>query len=324
MIKEKHTELLWKKYSPKTLEDIILIPRVKELLDIKSGSNLVLYGHYGTGKSTVATALTSGKNVFYKNTRLNTGIEVVRDEITPFILRAGFDLVADVSAKKVVYLEEFEKASKDFQESLKALIDDYSHIVRFIFTTNHIGKVDGGVLSRCTSICFDPQNDEEERFLKSGQAKAIKRICLAENIDIADADIKSIVISNFPDMRSMIEILDVFTITNKLKVEGSGVSEMESNLFPKLISPKYNLIDIQNYVFSFFGDTRIHMLLRLLGRPLIEYIAKNKPDVLVTDKLGLIYNTVAEHTFWLNNYNNGDPLILGVSCLSKIHRILNS
>jgi DNA polymerase III delta prime subunit len=129
--------LLWEKYRPQSIDEIILLPRIRaEVSGGTANSNLILYGHFGTGKTTLAKLLVKGKPVMYFNTSLDTGIETLRKDITNHVNTIS-DVFSSEDTFKYVFLDEFEEASPKYQNALKAFIEEYSSMVRFIFVTNH-------------------------------------------------------------------------------------------------------------------------------------------------------------------------------------------
>jgi replication-associated recombination protein RarA len=49
--------LLWEKWRPKKIEDIILLPRIRNHFQYGVNSNYIFYGNYGTGKTSLARIL---------------------------------------------------------------------------------------------------------------------------------------------------------------------------------------------------------------------------------------------------------------------------
>jgi DNA polymerase III delta prime subunit len=160
--------LLWERWRPRTFEDIILLPRIRKQFENGVTQHYIFHGHFGTGKTSLARILVgkySKETAFMEvNCSIDTSIDILRDEISNFCkTKPMFETNSDI---KYVFLEEFERVSVNFQDGFKAFIEKYNDNVRFIMTTNHIEKIDGGLKSRVKTINFDCQNVEEERFLK--------------------------------------------------------------------------------------------------------------------------------------------------------------
>ena len=300
-----------------SLDDVVLLDRVRKLID-QSPSNLLLYGPFGMGKSTVSKILIKGHPTFYRNASKERKIDMLREDMTSFTRSMTNDPFGEFSSnQKIIYLEEFEKLTPLVQDALKAFIDEENkHGTRFIFTTNYKSKVDGGIISRCTEVNFAPQNAEESKELKIKIAKYLYNI-------IEDKEfIKEIISSKFPDIRKMVELCH-------LKVNGaySDIEKTQKGLVDTLyfmISSGENIKGIQDWLVRDVSESSIDELLNECGRPLIERLAKSERHLLEGDKLGKIYSIVAEHSYWLSTIRGGDPYVVALSCINKIKEYINN
>jgi len=202
--------LLWEKYRPKNMEDVILLPRIREQFKDGVTQHYIFHGHYGTGKTSLARILIgkySKETAFLElNCSFDTSIDVLRTQIDDF---CKFSSIMDVNSDvKYVFLDEFERVSANFQDAFKAFIEKYNKNVRFIITTNHINKISDGLKSRIKLVDFDVQGLEEEKFLKQEIYKKITNTILPnEGGEIPKEDLISIINKKFPDFRSvMVEV----------------------------------------------------------------------------------------------------------------------
>lgn len=314
--------LLWQKYSPKKIDDLILLPRIKKVIGdgTEINGHLLLFGHFGTGKSTLAKILTKGKPTLYSNTSIETSIDVLRGSIQNHVDTMS-DVFHSTDTFKYVFLDEFEQASSKYQDGLKAFIDDYSDTVRFIFVTNHIHKVQKGIISRCTELDFDPATEDEMKWWKTQCKNKLIEIAKIEEIEVEEIDVKRVVNHNFPDLRKMITVLSNINLTG---ITDYSIVAFDKNLKVKLHSLLKNgtIVDLQQFVMENFGPEKAQEVLNLCGRPLIETLIESEKDIIKTEKLGDIFSLVAEHSMWLNTIKGGDPVIVAVSCLSNIKKIL--
>ena len=80
--------LLWEKWRPKSIEDIVLLPRIRKNFENGINGNYIFYGHYGTGKTSLARILigkyTKDKPFLELNSSLFTSIDVLRTQIEDF------------------------------------------------------------------------------------------------------------------------------------------------------------------------------------------------------------------------------------------------
>ena len=220
--------LLWERWRPKKIEDIILLPRIRKQFESGVGQHYIFHGHYGTGKTSLARILIgkySKETPFLElNCSMDTSIDVLREEIQNFCrFTPMFESSSDV---KYVFLDEFERVSAQFQDAFKAFIEKYNSSVRFIITTNHINKISDGLKSRIKTICFDCADLEEEKYLKTEIYKKIKNEILPkEGGDISKESLIHIINKKFPDFRNILVELQDYLQTGEV---GSGTGNVSS------------------------------------------------------------------------------------------------
>ena len=317
--------LLSEKWRPKTIEDVILLPRIRKIFENGLNQNVILYGHFGTGKTTIARILI-GK--YLKNTphiELNssfyTSIDTLRSKIDDFCSKVymGFDMNVDVSNDtiKYVFLDEFERTSIQYQDALKAYIEEFSKKnVRFILTTNHINKVSPGIRSRLIEVNFDCQSPEEEKYLKTEIYKKISTIIAPqEGFEISKEELIKIINKKFPDFRSIMIDVDNFKQTGSSNESGSTINiKLRNDLYSILFDKSKTYDEIYHFLMNNFGPEKIDEMISLFGRPFIEWsINEKKSDI---EKLFQVNYIITEHTKLLET--NTDPIVLGMTVIGKI------
>jgi DNA polymerase III delta prime subunit len=319
--------LLSERWRPKNLDDIILLPRIKDVFKSGLNQNVILYGHFGTGKTTLARILIGKylKNCPHIeiNSSFYTSIDTLRSKIDDFCSKVymGFDLTEQINVDsiKYVFLDEFERTSIQYQDALKAYIEEYSSKnVRFIFTTNHINKVSQGIRSRLVEVNFDCQNLEEEKYLKTEIAKKIiKEIAPKESIEINKEEVVKIVNKKFPDFRSILVELDNFRLTGKLLETSNTINlKTKNDLYDLIFTNSKTFEDIYHFVNN-LGAEKIDEIFFLLGKPLVEDCIENRKV-----KIERLF----EVTHIVTNYGNMlstclDPTVLSISLIGKIREL---
>jgi DNA polymerase III delta prime subunit len=314
--------LLWEKWRPKTLEDMILLPRIRENFENGLDGNYIFYGHYGTGKTSLARILigkyTKDRPFLEINSSLYTSIDVLRNEIEDFCKFTPMIQADD--GIKYVFLDEFERTSAEFQDGFKAFIEKYSRNgVRFIITTNHISKISDGIKSRIPQIDFDCKNIEEEKYLKKEIFKKIQNEILpSENYTIKKENLIKIVTKKFPDFRSTIEEVKNYIRTDGGVTESSNVSnQVKLKLYDVLYDEELSYEDIYHFLMNNFGAEQIDVMIKFLGKPFIDWSIKNNKNV----------DHLFECNFIISDYsdkleNSTDPIVLGLTIIGKLRNIL--
>jgi DNA polymerase III delta prime subunit len=232
---------LWvEKFRPKNLDEYVFSnDKVRELcfsyVKSKEFPHLLLSGTAGTGKTTLARILINECNlntidVKTINASSKTGIDSVRTGIETFCK------TLPMGDFKVVLLEEADSLSIPAQKALRAIIEDSSNTVRFIFTCNYPEKIIEPLHSRLQNIHITELDFDS--FVEN-----VAKILDSENIEVDDIQlIYDHVNEYFPDMRKTINSIQQSSITGKLTsavAEKIASSEIES--WKKgWVSPKKN------------------------------------------------------------------------------------
>lgn len=216
---------LWTfKYEPKNFDDMILNedikPKLKNVIeDFDSCPGLMLYGTAGVGKGTFANILIkeTGFDHMWLNASDETGIDIVRDKISPF------STSMPLSKFQICVLNESDSltstSKQNAQKMLKQLMEDVHKITRFFFLTNNINEMLPELRSRCWVIGLENPPIKEI-------GKHALNILRKENIEFEGKDVMDIVKKCYPDIRKTIWSLHENVIDGKLT--GSMISATEA------------------------------------------------------------------------------------------------
>ena len=198
------------KYRPKHFKDIVLSEHNKNLLNniIENNHfpNLLFYGPPGTGKTTTIINLIDkyhlkyNKNIKGLKIHLNAsddrGIDIIRNQINQFVnTKSLFG-----NGIKFVILDEVDYMTKNAQQALRCLIQNYSHNIRFCLICNYISKIEKSLQNEFISMCFCNLPKKNIKFF-------LNNIIKNENISISNKELNNIMIKFKSDLRSMINYL---------------------------------------------------------------------------------------------------------------------
>lgn len=314
--------LLWEKWRPKKMEDVILLPRIRKHFENGVTGNYIFYGNYGTGKTSLARILigryTKSTPYLELNSSLFTSIDVLRGEIENFCKFTP--MMESESDIKFIFLDEFERVSAQFQDAFKAFIEKYNKNVRFIITTNHINKITDGIKSRIPQINFDCQNLDEEKYLKQEIAKRINnKILPEEGKEIPREHLIEIIQKKFPDFRSIMVEVQNYLQTGNIGDNSSNVSnKIKLDLYECIYDKSMDYEKIYHFLMNNFGPEKIDVMIKLLGKQFTDWSISEKKDV---EKLFHCNYIISDYSDKLET--NTDPIILGMTIIGKFRDILN-
>ena len=198
------------KYRPTQFDDIVLDPLNKKLLEniIKQNNfpNLLFYGPPGTGKTTTIINLINRyqdeynqKNkglMIHLNASDDRGIDVIRNQINQFVnTKTLFG-----NGMKFVILDEVDYMTKNAQQALKYLIQQYTYNIRFCLICNYISRIDTSLQNEFIRLRFC-QLPKKDTF------NFLHKIIQLEKLNITNKQIKNIQYRFKSDIRSMINYL---------------------------------------------------------------------------------------------------------------------
>ena len=223
--------LLVEKYRPTNLNNYVGNESIKKSISNYIGQNdiqnLIFYGPAGTGKTTLAKLIV--KNIdcdhLYINASDERGIETIRDKVS------GFASTMSFKPLKVVILEEADFLTIQAQASLRNVIETFSRTTRFILTCNFIERIIDPLQSRCQTLKVVPPN-------KLDILKHLVKVVKRENIYTVEEDLRTIVDNNYPDVRKMLNTIQVSTTDNKLNLDTTAL--VSSNYIKEVIKELSN------------------------------------------------------------------------------------
>ncbi len=290
------------KYRPTEFEEIVLDPVNKILLSnvVKNDMfpNLLFYGPPGTGKTTTIINLIDMYQKKFNQKRkglkihLNAsddrGIDIIRNQINQFVnTKTLFG-----SGMKFVILDEVDYMTKNAQQALRYLIQQYSTNIRFCLICNYISRIDAALQNEFVRLRFC-KLPEKDIYL------FLNNIIKNENLKISKKELVSIQKNFKSDIRSMINFIQ----SNHDNI-GLSIKIIENSFW-------------EDFIKNLKSKKTSDIILKVINKKCVEYNIEQK-EFMVKFITYIIHNkSYYSNKDWLNfiefilhnNYANEEYLI---------------
>jgi replication factor C subunit 3/5 len=288
-------------YRPNNFEDVVLDPLnkliMKNIIETSYFPHLLLYGPPGTGKTSSAMILIneyhkkhnqkSSELTITLNASNDRGVDIIRNQISQFVnSKTLFS-----KGMKFVILDEVDYMTKNAQQALHYLIQNYSSSVRFCLICNYISRIDEGLQNEFLRLRFN-------QLPKEDIISFLKNISEKEGLNMEEGSIKLIQNLYGSDMRSMINFMqsNQNVLDSHFNIIDTVVWETLHNKFIK--QEQLTVVD------SYIQDISINYNIdkKNIIKDYLNYIIRNKPHLITCEFLNFIENIMHNQDFKNTNF----------------------
>ena len=278
-------------YRPKILDDIVLDPLNKKIFKniIETGyfPNLLFYGPPGTGKTTTIINLVNSyqeklnqKNkelMIHLNASDERGIDIIRSQINQFVnSKTMFN-----HGMKFVILDEVDYMTKNAQQALRYLLQNFSNSVRFCLICNYISRIDEGLQNEFLRLRFNqlPENDI---------IKFLNNISVCEKLNLNEKSLHLIQKLYKSDIRSMINFMQ-----SNQNIKDEAIYIIEDSVWDNLFNKIYNGDDLSSLkLFTDEISRRYNIDKKNIIKDFLNYIIRNKETLNIPEYFNFVENII--------------------------------
>jgi DNA polymerase III delta prime subunit len=290
MVEPTNNGNVWvEKWRPTNFDGIVLDPLNKQILkNIINTSyfpNLLFYGPPGTGKTTTIINLVNAYQevlnqkhkglMIHLNASDERGIDIIRNQINQFVnSKSLFN-----QGMKFVILDEVDYMTKNAQQALRYLLQNYTHGVRFCLICNYISRIDEGLQNEFLRLRFNqlPETDIIS-FLKT--------ISTSEKLNITDKSLHLIQQLYKSDIRSMINFMQ-----SNQNIKDADFNIIDDTVWEQLydkIKTKASMSELTKFIN--WTSLKFNIDKKNIMKDFLNYIIRNKSGNLSFNFLNFVEN----------------------------------
>jgi replication factor C subunit 3/5 len=297
-------------YRPTNFENIVLDPLnkkiLKNIIDTSYFPNLLFYGPPGTGKTTTIINLINSyqekftsKNkdlIIHLNASDERGIDIIRNQISFFVNSKPLFY----KGMKFVILDEVDYMTKNAQQALRYLLQNFKGDVRFCLICNYISKIDESLQNEFIKLRFN-------QLPKKEIVGFLRNISDSEKLNLSDESLSLIQKLYKSDIRSMINYIQ--SNQDILQIINSNISkDIQFNIIDNLIWDRIiNFIKEKEppekiYIYIHEISIKYNVDKKNIIKYLLNYIIRNKLSIVNNKFLFFVENIM--HSQSNNNQHN--------------------
>ena len=218
------------RFKPKSIDDCILPKHVKEAFtkfrDSRQIPHMTLCGSSGVGKTASIRALATELKfdfMIINGSEEGRLIDTIRTKVKSFASTTSLT----PQSRKVLLIDEADNITFDVQKALLGTIEKLQNNCSYTLTCNYKNRIEPALRSRCPVFDFTIPN-KEKPSIAAGFFNRLSQILDDDLISYDKKTLAEYVKKYFPDFRSMLQNLHLYTGTGELTTACISVNSTSS------------------------------------------------------------------------------------------------
>ena len=205
------------------------------------------------------------------------GIDIIRSQISQFVnSKTMFN-----HGMKFVILDEVDYMTKNAQQALRYLLQNFSNSVRFCLICNYISRIDEGLQNEFLKLRFN-------QLPKNNIINFLNNISIRENLNLSEKSLNLIQMLYKSDIRSMINVMQ-----STQNIKDTNIYIIDNSIWEQLFNKIKNGNDLESLIlFTNEISYKYNMDKKNIIKDFLNYIIRNKEFLNIPKYFNFVENII--------------------------------
>jgi DNA polymerase III delta prime subunit len=205
------------------------------------------------------------------------GIDIIRSQISQFVnSKTMFN-----HGMKFVILDEVDYMTKNAQQALRYLLQNFSNSVRFCLICNYISRIDEGLQNEFLKLRFN-------QLPKNNIINFLNNISIRENLNLSEKSLNLIQTLYKSDIRSMINVMQ-----SNQNINDTNICIIDNSIWEQLFNKIKNGNELESLLlFTNEISYKYNMDKKNIIKDFLNYIIRNKEYLNIPKYFNFVENII--------------------------------
>ena len=182
---------------------------------------------------------------------------------------------------KFVILDEVDYMTKNAQQALRYLLQNFSNSVRFCLICNYISRIDEGLQNEFLKLRFN-------QLPKNNIINFLNNISIRENLNLSEKSLNLIQMLYKSDIRSMINVMQ-----STQNIKDTNICIIDNSIWEQLFNKIKNGNDLESLIlFTNEISYKYNMDKKNIIKDFLNYIIRNKEYLNIPKYFNFVENII--------------------------------